>query len=82
MHSVRHPYAELGVTKADIRNMAESLGLGEIASLPASPCLSSRVETGIRITPPLLRLIHAAELAVRGGLRHVRSAVACASLVS
>lgn len=66
VHSVRHPYAELGVTKADIRNMAESLGLGEIASLPASPCLSSRVETGIRITPPLLRLIHAAELAVRG----------------
>jgi len=65
VHGVRHPYAELGVTKADIRNMAGSLGLGDIAELPASPCLSSGGETGIRITPEQLRLIHAAELVVR-----------------
>jgi uncharacterized protein len=75
VHGVRHPYAELGVTKADIRNMAESLSLGGIAELPASPCLSSRVETGIRITPALLRLIHAAELAVRG--RVTASSIRC-----
>lgn len=64
-HGVRHPFAELGVAKADIRSMARVLGLHEIADLPSSPCLSSRVETGICITPAVLRLIHAAESAVR-----------------
>lgn len=63
-HGVRHPFVELGVAKVDIRSMARVLGLYEIADLPSSPCLSSRVETGICITPAILRLIHAAESAV------------------
>ncbi len=62
---VRHPFAELGVTKEDIRRMARSLGLGDTAEMPSSPCLSSRVETGISISPTLLRLVHAAENEVR-----------------
>lgn len=64
-HGVRHPFAELGVAKDGIRSMAQSLGLGAIAELPSSPCLSSRVETGIGITPSLLRLVNVAENAVR-----------------
>ncbi len=64
-HGVRHPFADLGIAKDSIRTMARSLGMGTIAELPSSPCLSSRVETGISITPSLLQLVHAAENAVR-----------------
>ena len=60
-----HPYAELGIGKDGIRSMARSLGHGEMSELPSSPCLSSRVETGIAITPQLLKQIHAAENEVR-----------------
>ena len=63
-HGVRHPYIEAGVGKRGIRSLARALGLGEIAELPASPCLSSRVETGIRIEPRTLAFIHRVETAV------------------
>lgn len=73
---VRHPYVELAVDKAAIRRIARAVGLGEIAELPASPCLSSRVETGIAIEESTLARIHAAETLVRA---HVRpgAAVRC-----
>jgi len=61
----RHPFVEAGVDKATIREVARELGLGDLAEIPASPCLSSRVETGIRIEAPTLRRIEAAETAVR-----------------
>jgi uncharacterized protein len=60
-HGVRHPFVEAGLRKSDVRVLARSLGLGEIAELPASPCLSSRVETGIAIDPAILALVHGAE---------------------
>ena len=63
---VRHPFVEAGIGKATIRAMARALGLGDLAEIPASPCLSSRVETGIRIEVPMLRRIDAVESAVRG----------------
>lgn len=63
---VRHPFAELGIEKAEIRRMARMLGLGTISELPGSPCLSSRVETGIAIDAETLRKIHASEMAIRG----------------
>ena len=44
------------------------LGLHDIASLPASPCLSSRVETGLAIEPKLLDVIYRAEQLVRRAL--------------
>ncbi|WP_099867969.1 adenine nucleotide alpha hydrolase [Pararhizobium haloflavum] len=71
---VRHPFAELDIGKSTIRAMARTLGLGDLSELPASPCLSSRVETGIAISPPLLAQIHKAETAVRNltGARVVR----------
>jgi uncharacterized protein len=62
---VRHPFVELAVDKAAIRRIARAVGLGEIAALPASPCLSSRVETGIAIEESTLARIHAAEALVR-----------------
>ena len=44
---VRHPYVEVGIDKATVRAIARLLGLSTVAELPASPCLSSRVQTGI-----------------------------------
>jgi uncharacterized protein len=68
-HGVRHPYVEAGVDKAGVRALARSLGLGDLAELPASPCLSSRVETRIAIDPEVLRGIHAAETFVGDALQ-------------
>ncbi|HEY0525050.1 MAG TPA: hypothetical protein VGD08_16775 [Stellaceae bacterium] len=60
-HGVRHPFVEAGIDKRTVRAIARGLGLGDIAELPAAPCLSSRVETGIRIEAGLLALVHAVE---------------------
>jgi uncharacterized protein len=65
---VRHPYVEAGVDKAGVRALARQLGLGDLAELPASPCLSSRVETAIRIDPATLTAIHAIETLVSRSL--------------
>ena len=64
-HGVRHPFVEAGFSKADVRTLAAALDLGEIAELPASPCLSSRVETGLRIDPAMLALVDRVETHVR-----------------
>ena len=60
-HQVRHPYLEADIDKQGVRALARELGLGDLAELPASPCLSSRVETAIAIDPETLRAIHAIE---------------------
>ncbi len=60
-HNVRHPYVEAEITKADVRRLAAELGLSDIAELPASPCLSSRIETGLEINPDELRLVNQVE---------------------
>lgn len=49
-HGVRHPWIEAGVSKSTIRHIAANHGLYELADLPASPCLASRIETGIPVT--------------------------------
>jgi uncharacterized protein len=56
-HSVRHPFVEAGVNKASVRSIARHFGLGHVAELPAAPCLSSRIETGIGIDPAMLELV-------------------------
>jgi uncharacterized protein len=58
-HGVRHPLAEAGIDQVTVRRIARQLGLNELAELPATACLSSRVETGIR--PDMLTLIHRVE---------------------
>jgi uncharacterized protein len=60
-HGVRHPYVEAGIDKAGVRALARELGLDDVAELPAAPCLSSRLETGIPVTAERLRLVHAVE---------------------
>jgi pyridinium-3,5-biscarboxylic acid mononucleotide sulfurtransferase len=46
---VVHPFIEAGMSKPAVRALARSIGLPEIAELPAQPCLASRVQTGIAI---------------------------------
>ena len=45
---VVHPFVEARIDKATIRQIARAHGL-QYAELPAQPCLSSRVETGLPI---------------------------------
>lgn len=63
-HEVVHPYVEVGIDKQTIRNIAEHVGLHDISQLPASPCLASRVTTGIPIHKKLLPLIDKVESAI------------------
>lgn len=74
---VRHPWVEAGVDKAGVRRLARRLGLADVADLPSSPCLSSRVETGIAIEGDVLGAVDAAERYVRRrlGARTVRCRV-------
>ncbi len=67
-YNVRHPFVEAGLTKADVRALAAVNGLSDIAELPSAPCLSSRVETGIRIDPAALQMIDRVETFVRDRL--------------
>lgn len=78
-HGVRHPYVEAGLDKAAVRALARDLGLGDVAELPSAPCLSSRVETGLRIEPETLAFIHAVEGMVGSalGAGDARRAVRC-----
>jgi uncharacterized protein len=62
---VREPFIEAGYTKDDVRSLARALGLPAIASLPASPCLSSRVQTGVPIDAALLGVIDDVERILR-----------------
>ena len=63
-HQVKHPYVETEIDKASLRQIARYLGLNDLHDLPAAPCLSSRIETGIAIDPDLLPLINEAEQAL------------------
>lgn len=82
-HGVRHPFVEANIGKAEVRHIARQLGLGEIAELPASPCLSSRVETGLPIEPAMLALVHEIERLVATTLHAetVRCRVRASALV-
>lgn len=70
---VRSPLAEAGYTKAMVREEARALGL-PIWDAPAAPCLSSRIQYGIAVTPARLRQVEAGEellreIGVTGDLR-------------
>lgn len=57
---VRSPLIEAGLTKPEVRELAQHLGL-PVWDKPAMACLSSRVPHGTAITPALLRQIEQAE---------------------
>jgi uncharacterized protein len=61
---VRHPLAEVGLHKAEIRNLSRGLGL-RTWDKPSSPCLSSRFPYGTRITPERLERVARAERVLR-----------------
>jgi len=64
-HRVRSPLAELGWSKAEVREASWSLGL-PTWDAPAAPCLSSRVRYGLAITPERLRQVEDGETYLRG----------------
>jgi len=58
------PLADCGMTKAEVRQLAQAWNL-EVWNKPATPCLSSRVVYGLEITPERLSRIDAAEAWLR-----------------
>ena len=74
---VVHPLVEAGIDKTGVRALARSFGLHDVQELPASPCLSSRVSTGIAIDARLLPVIDRAEVDIRGLLGAPSAAVRC-----
>jgi len=68
----RHPLAEAGWTKADVRHAARARHLPN-ADQPSDACLASRVAHGYPIDAPLLARIEAAEsILLERGFRRVR----------
>jgi uncharacterized protein len=61
---VRSPLAEVGLTKAEIRAASRELGL-PTWDAPAAPCLSSRVQYGLAITPSRLKQVEQGEAFLR-----------------
>jgi uncharacterized protein len=62
---VVHPLVEAGIDKSGVRAIAATLGLGDLAELPAQPCLASRIETGIAIDAADLVFVNHVEDLIR-----------------
>src|SRR5262249_23622864 len=58
------PLADAGLTKDDIRALMRERGL-DLADKPSSPCLSSRIATGVRITSEKLAAVDRLETMLR-----------------
>lgn len=63
-NGILSPLADAQLTKSEIRDLMREHGLS-IAEKPASPCLSSRLMTGVQITPAKLREVDAIETILR-----------------
>ena len=72
-NGVRSPMVELGITKAEIREIAKSFGLS-IYDKPSNACLASRIPAGSKVTYEKLQRIESAEIIVKTifGVRQVR----------
>ena len=71
-HGIRSPLQEVGLTKAEIRELARELGLPNWDK-PAAACLSSRVPYGTLITVETLGQVERAENALHQlGFRELR----------
>lgn len=69
---VKSPLLECGYTKKEIREDARSMAI-DIWDKPSAACLATRVPTGERITPQLLKRIEVSEEALKKlGFRQVR----------
>jgi uncharacterized protein len=63
-HGVRSPLVDVGMTKRDVRERSRARGL-PTWSRPSAPCLSSRLQYGLQVTPERLRQVEHAERALR-----------------
>jgi uncharacterized protein len=63
-YQVRAPLKEVGLSKAEIRELSQTLGL-PTADKPQMACLSSRIPYGEPVTENALRMIEAAENVLR-----------------
>lgn len=72
-HRVRSPLLEVGLTKAEVRELAREWGL-PVWDKPASPCLSSRIAYGVEVTSERVARVDAAEVWLRNqlGIRELR----------
>ncbi|HEU4604687.1 MAG TPA: ATP-dependent sacrificial sulfur transferase LarE [Nitrososphaera sp.] len=72
-NGVRSPMVELGITKAEIREIAKHFGLS-IYDKPSNACLASRIPAGSKVTYEKLQRIESAEIIVKTifGVRQVR----------
>jgi pyridinium-3,5-biscarboxylic acid mononucleotide sulfurtransferase len=71
-HRVMAPLLDVGLRKAEIRELSQRAGLATW-DRPASACLASRVPYGTEVTPERLGLIERGEAALRGlGFRQFR----------
>jgi len=71
-YQVRAPLKEVGMTKAEIRELSAGLGL-PTATKPQMACLSSRIPYGEPVTDEALQMIEAAENLLRdAGFHEVR----------
>jgi pyridinium-3,5-biscarboxylic acid mononucleotide sulfurtransferase len=71
-YGVRSPLVEVGLSKADIRELSRALGL-RTWEKPAMACLASRIPHGIPVTIERLGQVEKAEAALRAlGFRKVR----------
>lgn len=64
------PLADAELTKDEIRILMRAHGLS-FSSKPASPCLSSRLMSGVQVTPQKLRDVEEMEKILRDGGLHV-----------
>ncbi len=81
---VWQPYVEAGIDKNSIRQIALQYGLGELSQLPAQPCLSSRIETGISINTVDLGFVYQMEktLSVHLGAGDIRCRIVGAGVAT
>ncbi len=63
---VVHPLIDAGINKMTVRAIAASMALALVADLPAQPCLSSRIETGIAIDAVDLQFVNQMESFLSG----------------
>ncbi|MGC2109796.1 MAG: ATP-dependent sacrificial sulfur transferase LarE [Candidatus Korobacteraceae bacterium] len=71
-HQIAAPLLEVGLTKQDIRQLAQEAGL-RVWDKPASACLSSRIEYGRPVTREALSAVEQGEDAIRQlGFRQFR----------
>ncbi len=61
---VRRPLADVGMTKAEVRELAKLFGLPNFDK-PSMPCLSSRIQYGQMITPERLGRVEKSEEFIR-----------------